>query len=150
MADLDQERTEQPTPKRLEEARKRGQVPRSTDLNAAAVVMVASAGLYFLGSSFAGDLLELMRSGLTLSREEALDENSILPALHATMLHALLACVPVLGLTLLAALLAPLTIGGWNISSEALMPQFSRLNPAAGFKRMFSARGLVELAKAFA
>ena len=45
MADLDQERTEQPTPKRLEEARKRGQVPRSTDLNAAAVVMVASAGL---------------------------------------------------------------------------------------------------------
>jgi flagellar biosynthetic protein FlhB len=150
MADLDQERTEQPTPKRLEEARKRGQVPRSTDLNAAAVVMVASAGLYFLGSSFAGDLLDLMRSGLTLNREVALDENSILPALHSMMLHALLACVPVLGLTLLAALLAPLTIGGWNISSEALMPQFSRLNPAAGFKRMFSARGVVELVKAFA
>src|SRR5687767_14350217 len=124
MADLDQERTEQPTQKRLDDARKRGQVPRSTDLNAAAVVLIASAGLYFLGSSVAGDLLELMRSGLTLSREQALDDSSMLPALHTTMLNALLACVPVMGLTLVAALLAPLAIGGWNISSEALMPQF--------------------------
>ena len=49
--DSDQERTEQPTSKRLEEARKQGQVPRSTELNAAAVMLLAGGGLYFMGAS---------------------------------------------------------------------------------------------------
>jgi flagellar biosynthetic protein FlhB len=67
----------------------------------------------------------------------------------ASALHALAACAPILGLTLAAALLAPLAIGGWNVAFGVIAPDFTRLSPMAGFGRMFSMRGAVELAKAF-
>src|SRR6185295_14131256 len=150
MAENDAERTEQPTQKRLEEARKNGQIPRSTDLNAAAVVLIAGGALHFLGRSLGSDLFELMRGGLTISRAQALDESSAISMFAASVQHALLACAPVLGLTLVAALLAPLTLGGWNLAFGTLTPDFSRLSPIKGIGRIFSMRGLVELVKAFA
>jgi flagellar biosynthetic protein FlhB len=64
--------------------------------------------------------------------------------------HGLMACAPILGLTLLVALLAPMLLGGWNLSFEALAPDFNRLNPLTGFGRMFSMNSAVNLAKAFA
>jgi flagellar biosynthetic protein FlhB len=145
-----QERTEQPTGKRLEEARKKGQVPRSSDLNAAAVMLLAGGALYFMGGRLGTQLYGLMRSGLSLTREDALDENRAVATFANELLHALLACAPVLGITLVAALAAPLAIGGWNLSFEVLAPDFNKLNPAAKLARMFSPRSAVELAKAFA
>jgi flagellar biosynthetic protein FlhB len=150
MAENDAERTEQPTQKRLEEARKNGQIPRSTDLNAAAVVLIAGGGLHFLGRGLGNDLFELMRGGLTISRTQALDESSAISMFAASLQHALLACAPILGLTLVAALLAPLSIGGWNLAFNTLAPDFSRLSPIKGLGKIFSMRGLVELVKAFA
>jgi flagellar biosynthetic protein FlhB len=150
MAENDAERTEQPTQKRLEEARKNGQIPRSTDLNAAAVVLFAGGALHFLGRGLGADLFDLMRGGLTISREQALDPSSAVSLFAASVQHALLAVAPILGLTLVAALLAPLSIGGWNLAFGTLAPDFSRLSPIKGLGRIFSMRGLVELVKAFA
>jgi flagellar biosynthetic protein FlhB len=65
-------------------------------------------------------------------------------------LHGALAMAPLLGLLLAAAVLAPLAIGGWTFSSEALTPNFERLNPVSGLARVFSVRGLIELGKALA
>ena len=68
MADTDnRDRTESPTQKRVEDARRRGQVPRSRDLGAAAVTLAGGLGLYSLGGLLGGRLLTLMRSGLQLS-----------------------------------------------------------------------------------
>ncbi|MBV9914658.1 MAG: flagellar biosynthesis protein FlhB [Sinobacteraceae bacterium] len=150
MAGNEQERTEQPTPKRLEKARQEGQVPRSSELSAAAVILAVGAGLHFLGGYMGGQLHGLMRASLTLSREQATDESLALATLAEELLHALIACAPLLGLTLLAALSAPMLLGGWNLSFTALAPNLGRLNPAEGFARMFAVRGLVDLAKAFA
>ncbi len=150
MADMAQERTEQPTAKRLEEARRRGQVPRSPELTAAAVVLLAGAGLHFFGGHIGAALHGFMRSSLSLSREQMLDESLLFPTLLAEGRQALLACAPLFGLTLAGALLAPLALGGWNLSFEALVPDFTRLSPLAGVQRIFSLRGLVELTKAFA
>ena len=150
MAGPDAERTERPTPKRLEEARKKGQVPRSPELNAAAVVLIAGAGLYLVGGVLGSSLFEMMRTHLALPREQALDETRLIPMLGASAWHVLAGCAPIFGLTLIAALLAPLSIGGWNLTFGVLAPDFTRLNPVSGFGRMFSTRGLVELAKAFA
>jgi flagellar biosynthesis protein FlhB len=150
MADEEMERTERPTPKRLEEARKNGQVPRSTELNTAAVVLIAGAGLHFMGHALGSSLFDMMRTNLSLSREQALDESQAISMFAASALHAMMACAPIFGLTLVAALLAPMAIGGWNLSFGVLAPDFTRLAPMAGFGRMFSMRGLVELAKAFA
>jgi flagellar biosynthetic protein FlhB len=143
------ERTELPTQKRIDEARKKGQIPRSIELNTAAVVLVAGGALYFLGGRLAGGLSDLMRTGLSIPREQALDESLAISGFGGSMLNALLTCAPLLGLTVIAALAAPLVIGGWNLSPGVLAPDFSRLSPLAGFRRMFSARGLVELSKAF-
>ncbi|HEY5807417.1 MAG TPA: EscU/YscU/HrcU family type III secretion system export apparatus switch protein, partial [Povalibacter sp.] len=145
-----QEKTESATPKRLEEARRKGQIPRSRDLSAAAVLMTGGVALSSLGSQIGGDLYAMMRRGLTITREQALDSSQMMPAFATAAGEGLMACVPVLGLLLLAALLAPLVLGGWSFSTESLMPQFNRLNPLAGVKRMFSSKSIVELMKALA
>jgi flagellar biosynthesis protein FlhB len=146
----DRERTESPTQKRLEDARAKGQVPRSRDLNAAAVVLAGGAGLMTLGSLIGGKMLAIMRDGLSLTNPEAFDGGEMLLRFGHSALQGALAIAPLLGLLLAAAVLAPLSIGGWTFSSEALVPNFSRLNPIAGFGRVFSLRGLIELAKALA
>ena len=143
-----QERTEQPTSKRLEQAREQGNVPRSTDLNAAAVMLLAGGGLYFMGGRLGLQLYQLMRTGLSISRADAIDEKRALATFSTDMVHTMLACAPILGLTLVAALAAPMAIGGWNVSFSALAPDFTKLNPVGGLQRMFSAKSAVELAKA--
>ncbi len=133
-----QDRTEQPTQKRLDEARRSGQVPRSRDLTTAAVVLIAGLGLRIAGSGMASGYVGLMKSALSLSREQVLDENRLLPELVALAWQGLIAAAPIMGLTMVAALLAPLAIGGWNMSFEALVPNFSRLNLVEGLKRLFT------------
>ena len=59
------EKTEEPSSKRLEEARKQGQVPRSTDLNTAAVLLLAGAGLRMMGGHLGVQLHDMMRAGLS-------------------------------------------------------------------------------------
>jgi flagellar biosynthetic protein FlhB len=145
-----QDRTEQPTQKRLEEARKSGQVPRSRELTSAAVVLVAGIGLRFSGAAMASGMAGLMKSGLTLSRDQVMDENRLLPDLVVLATQALVVAAPILGLTVVAALFSPLAIGGWNMSFQALAPNFSRLNPVEGLQRLVSVRGLTELLKAYA
>lgn len=150
MSESGQERTEQATPKRLEEARKRGQVPRSTELSTAAVTIAAAAAIYSLGKVSAGQFADLMRDALEISPERALDAQLMWPALRDNAARAIWIVLPILGATFIAALVAPIAIGGWNFSTEALIPQFSRLNPASGLGRMFSSRGMVELGKGIA
>lgn len=154
MADSDNspagERTEQPTAKRLEQAREQGQVARSSDLSAAAVLLLAAGGLELLGGWSGAQLHALMREGLSLSRERSLDESAAVGAFASLASHALYACAPLFALTVLAALAAPIALGGRGFHPQALVPDFSRLSPGAGFARMFSLNGAVELAKAFA
>ena len=145
-----QDQTEQPTQKRLDEARKSGQVPRSRELTTAAVVLAAGIGLRFSGAGMAAGYTGLMKAGLSLTREQALDENLLLPSLVALGWKALVVTAPILGLTLAAALLSPLAIGGWNLSFTAMVPNFERLNPIPGLRRMFSMRGVTELLKSYA
>jgi flagellar biosynthetic protein FlhB len=145
-----QERTEQPTARRIEQARERGQVPRSADLNAAVVVLAAGLALELFGGYGVGQMHALMRSGLALSRDQAMDESAALVSFSEAGVRALVACAPIWGLTILVAVVAPMALGGRRLAFQALAPDFTRLDPIAGFGRMFSVRGAVELAKAFA
>jgi flagellar biosynthetic protein FlhB len=71
-------------------------------------------------------------------------------ALGTAAAEGLWLSAPVLLAITLAAIIAPLALGGWSFSGQALMPQFSRMNPLEGVKRMFALRSLIELAKAMA
>src|SRR5688500_1909694 len=152
MADTenDQERTEQATPKRLEEARKKGDIPRSRDLSAAAVMMAAGIGLYLMGEHVGTGLSEMMRGALSIAPEALAYDDSMQRAFIDSAARAIWTCAPIFGLVMLAAAIAPLALGGWAFSPGAIAPDFARLSPAAGLKRMFSMQAVVELAKSLA
>lgn len=146
----DQERTEQPTSKREEDARRDGQVARSQEMSTCVVLVAAATALMLLGGRVGEALVAAMRHGLELTRSAALDESQLVPALSRQLFEVGLACLPIFGVVVLAVLIAPLAIGGWNFTTKALEPKFSRLDPIAGFGRIFSLRGFIELWKAFA
>jgi flagellar biosynthetic protein FlhB len=147
--DRDQ-RTEQPTPKRLQDARERGQVPRSRELAGTAVMVTGAATLLLAGPLLARGLVHAMQRSLTVPRAALDDVGSMFAALAAAATDAGLGLAPLLGAVLLVAGLAPLVMGGWVFSGEALGPDFSRMSPIAGLKRIFGLQGLVELGKALA
>lgn len=149
MADDDgEERTEQATAKRRREARERGQVARSRELSTMAAMLAASGALLLLGPSAARSLMEVMSKGLARVGSQALDQTGVLLALRDAMVDALMILAPFFAVMLIAALAASVALGGWSFSASALGFQWSRLNPAQGFKRMFSLHGLFELLKA--
>lgn len=141
------DRTEQPTQKRLDDARREGQIPRSRDLTAAAVMIITGIALMVMGEKLGAQLGEMMRSGLSVTRERAFDTNFLPSAFGELAVMAMLAVAPVMLLTMVAALGAPLALGGWSFSAGALAPDFTRLNPVTGFGRMVSLRSWVELGK---
>ena len=143
-----QDRSEQPTQKRLDEARRKGQIARSRELNTLAVTLVGTGGLLVFGGTLAQELMRLMRAGFVIERDALQDTGSMAQLLLASGSDALLSVAPFLLVLLVAAVLGPLGVGGWLMSAEALQPKFSRMSPLAGIKRMFSTRSLVELAKA--
>jgi flagellar biosynthetic protein FlhB len=145
-----QDKTEEPTPKRLQDAKEKGQVPRSRELNTTVVLMAGAAGIFMLGDGMGTRLSAMMRESLTFGHKLAFDSGAPLKVLADTLMSALGLVAPFLVLTFIAALVAPLLIGGWSFSMKAAAPKFSKLNPLKGMKRIFSARGLMELLKAVA
>ncbi|MBO3275765.1 flagellar biosynthesis protein FlhB [Pseudomonas schmalbachii] len=143
-----EDRTEEPTEKRRREAREKGQLPRSRELNTLAVLLAGAGGLLLYGAALGDSLLRLMRGSFQLSRETVMNSDSMLQLFATGGWLAAEGLWPILALLLVAALVGPIALGGWLFSSEALAPKFSRLNPLAGLKRMFSAKSLLELFKA--
>ena len=151
MAEKDaQERTERATPKKREDARRKGQVPRSVDLGAAAVTLAAAGALQLFGSAAAEGLAGMMARGLEVRGADLVYEDAMLRQLGESAALGLLAVLPLFGAMLVAALAAPALIGGWSFSAEALSFKGERLDPVAGIGRMFSLRSLVELVKSLA
>jgi flagellar biosynthetic protein FlhB len=146
----DLERTYPATPRRLEQARERGQVARSRELSTAAIAFAAALTLATLGPALWGQCAAIMRGGLTLDRAAAFDADRMTRTLSALAEGSVWAILPVLALTLVATLAAPLLLSGWVFSSKALVPDFQRLDPLRGLSNLLSKHSLVELVKAIA
>ena len=145
-----QDKTEDPTEKRKKDSRDKGEIARSKELNTLAIMLAGAGALLIFGGALAQDMMELMRMNFTLSREVILDQRSMGTFLLHSGQIALLAIQPVMITLLLAAFLGPISLGGWLFAAGSMAPKFSRMNPGAGLKRMFSAKALVELLKALA
>ncbi|MCC7549022.1 MAG: flagellar type III secretion system protein FlhB [Burkholderiales bacterium] len=146
--DSDLERTEPASQRRLEQARARGQVPRSPELTTFTVLITAGAGLLFLGGPLMHALTQIMRAGLTLDRGGAFDTSQLGVRLFIATADALIGLAPWFVLVAVAAIAASMSVSGWLFSFEALQPDFARLSPMRGLKRIFSLHGLIELGKA--
>ncbi|MFW0758816.1 flagellar biosynthesis protein FlhB [Pseudomonas sp. H11T01] len=145
-----QDKTEDPTEKRKQDSREKGEVARSKELNTLAVMLAGAGGLLIYGGALAQDLLEIMRLNFSLPREVLLNNGSMIQYLLHSGKIALMAVQPILTVLLIAAVLGPISLGGWLFAGSSLAPKFSRMNPASGLKRMFSSTALIELLKAFA
>jgi flagellar biosynthetic protein FlhB len=145
-----QEKTEEPTAKRLQDARRKGQVPRSRELNTMAVTMIGVVSLVAMSKQLGTSLSEMMSERFVLTRSEIFDVNSMLIHLGQSVGEMFLSLSPFFLAVILAAIFSSVILGGISFSSEALVPKLDKLSPLKGLKRTFSARGLVELLKAMA
>ncbi|MNZ87411.1 Flagellar biosynthetic protein FlhB [compost metagenome] len=145
-----QDKTEDPTEKRKKDAREKGEIARSKELNTVTVTLAGAGALLAFGGGMAQALMELMRSNFMLSREVITDERFMGIFLMAAGKTALITIQPVLLVLLVASVIGPVALGGFLFSGSLLQPKFSRMNPFAGIKRMFSVNALSELLKALA
>jgi flagellar biosynthetic protein FlhB len=145
-----QEKTEQATPKRKEEARNKGQVPRSRELTTMAMLLMAAIAMTFMGERMVVQLGEVMHLGLAVERAKIFDRWTAIELFGQALSLGIMLMVPFLALMVATALAAPVALGGWSFSTEALAFKFDKLNPVTGLKRIFAVRGVVELVKALA
>ncbi|WP_018869478.1 flagellar biosynthesis protein FlhB [Thioalkalivibrio sp. ALgr3] len=145
-----QEKTEEPTQKRLREAREKGQVPRSRELSTFLVLITAGIFMLFFGPTLGGQLANQTRARLDFEPKLAHDPDLLLPYLADQIFQTLMALLPLFGILMVAAVMAPILIGGANFSWQAAAPKASKLNPIKGLQRIFSWQGLMEFGKTLA
>ncbi len=146
----DQERTEAPSPQRLEKAREDGQVVQSRELATFVVLMTGGAGLWMMANSLGQTLSGIVRGSLDFDPAIARDSAFVMSKLSSLFFDAAFALAPFLILVVIATLASPLLLRGWLFSTKAIMPDFKRLNPLSGIKRIVSSQGLAELIKSLA
>jgi flagellar biosynthetic protein FlhB len=143
-----QERSEQPTAKRLTEARKKGQVARSRELNTLLVMLASALALWLLSGPAMSGMTSLFSEALSPSGD-VLKEAELVPThLMHVLLSALTLITPFLAITVVAALAGPALMGGLLFSADAIAFKADKLDPIKGLGRVFSTKGLVELVKA--
>ena len=147
--DSSADKSEEPTPKRLEKAREEGDTVRSKELNTTAILMTGAAGLLMFGPFMALQLEQVMRFNFAIPAG-ALQDEMMIAHLGDSVGSALLGLVPFFIMLLAAAILGPTMLGGWNFTWKAVAPKFNRMNPLSGMKRMFGPKALMELFKAVA
>ena len=146
--DSDLEKTEEPTGRRIEQAREQGQVPHSRELSTFLVLIVAGASFWMMGGWFMQRSMAIVQKGFIVESQYMRDPALMLPRLAEISGDALFAFSPLLALLLVAAILPPFFLNAWVFSPKALVPDLKRLNPISGFGRMFSWNSLMELGKA--
>ena len=145
-----QDRTEAATPKRIREAREKGQIPRSRELNTMAMMLAAAGVFIVMGASMIRDLIDFMGRSFTPTREHIFDIKALPSMFMDSILEVLGIITPFLAVMVVVAFFSSIAISGWNFSASALAFKWEKLDPVKGLGRIFAIRGLVELLKAAA
>ena len=143
----DQEKTEQPSAKRLQDAKKKGQVPRSRELNISLATL--GGGVLFLISlqQINESISNVFHTSFSISNRSMVNNAHLMKVFEETFPEALSSLSFLFCMLMAIVVFGPTLIGGWAFSAEALKVKFSKLNPLNGLKRMFGVNGLVELIK---
>lgn len=142
------EKSEQPTERRLQQAREKGQTPRSRELTTFMVLMTGAIGLLFYGRVLIINVTDIAREVFGSDRALLLDPTRAVSAMFSLVLDMLFLLAPLLAALGLVALLGPTLLGGWIFAPENAMPKLEKLDPLKGLKRLFGLQGLMELLKA--
>ncbi|MCG8413705.1 MAG: EscU/YscU/HrcU family type III secretion system export apparatus switch protein, partial [Pseudomonadales bacterium] len=142
-----QERTEEATPKRKRDVRKKGQVPRSKELTTFASLMGAGLGILVYGRFLLSTLNDFMSSSFVLDRSAIFNSGQILVSLEQSVLDVFFVLLPLLLMVFAAIAASSFALGGFLFAPSLAAPKWERLNIIKGFGRMFSLKSLIELIK---
>ena len=146
--DSGQEKSEEPTQKRLDDAKKKGQIARSRELNTFIMLIISAWLLMSQGGEVGQGLIELMQRNFHLSRAVIFEPLTTVVFFKQAMHDGLLLVVPLMLILTVTAIIAPIALGGWIFSMDSITPKFDKLDPIKGLPKLFSVNGLVELLKA--
>ena len=146
--DSGQEKSEEPTQKRLDDAKKKGQIARSRELNTFVMLIVSAWLLMSQGGQVGAGLITMMKNNFHVSREVIFEQLTTVVFLKQAMHDGLLLIVPLMAVLTVTAIIAPIALGGWIFNMETIAPKFDKLDPIKGLPKLFSVNGLVELLKA--
>lgn len=142
------EQTEKPTPKRRQEARSRGQVPRSTDLAGAVIFLAVVLVLNALGPSVMNGLGSSLRSYLEhIARHDDFNYSVMMTLFAQAGSGVVFAVLVVFAVAFVVGIVANIAQFGFLFTFQSIKPSFGKLNPINGFKTLLSKRSLVQLAK---
>ncbi len=141
-----EEKTEQPTAKKLRDARQKGQIAQSKDFNSVASLLAVFLVLSAMWGFFADNIFSFFYSTIELIQTPEMAATKF----AESFVFILQMSLPLLAVALVTGLAASYAQVGFLFTSEPLKPQFSRINPLKGLKNMFSSRALVELVKSVA
>ena len=149
MADSN-EKTEEPTSKKIADSRRKGQIARSKELSTALVLVASAVAFLMIGSQIASALFEVTQRTFTLSRDETYDFNHMFQAWGFAIETISLPVLFYMMIVTVAGIYGNIALGGYNFTWQSAAPKASKISPVAGFKRMFGMNSVVELLKAIA
>ena len=141
------EKTEQPTPKRLKDARDQGNIPRSRELSTAAVYGAVVVGIVAVSGHLATNGVDWMKRALQPDLRLLQHPMELFGHVGELLLGGLYVISPLLAIALLASFISPVLMGGLQWSGKAMAPKFSKLNPLAGLKRLYGPEAIAEFIK---
>lgn len=148
MADEDQEKTEEATQSRREEFRKRGQVAHSRELASALFLLAGAGSIFLLSKFFFLHIAEVFQYSFGADMVLAVRSGDVFTAMKLSGTKAFVLLAPVLGIALIIGVGSSVVQTGFLNVEDALSPNFDKLNPLEGFKRIFSLRTVMEAVKA--
>ena len=146
MADND-DKTEQPTGKKISDARNKGQVPRSKEAGTFFVLIGGVLSIWAFSSLLGSGLRQIIMNSFSLTRDQIYSVDEFRRIFVQNILSI---GIPIIGIALcvfVLAIIGNIMIGGYNFSKEALKPKFNKLNPVTGIGRIFSLNSIIELVK---
>lgn len=141
------DKTEEATPKKKSEARKKGQIPKSKEVNLSVTLVTSTILLLTLGGYIGNSLKNIMLAYLSTYQYTALDDNSIRNILYVAVYRVAITVLPFIVPIMILGVAANLLQTGFLVTGEPLQPKLSKLNPISGIKKIFSMRTVVELFK---
>jgi flagellar biosynthetic protein FlhB len=139
------ERTEQPTPRRLEKARKKGQVPESEELASIATLLALVAVMVLAGPGLLQWSITQVTQGLLCETRVFADNKSFLDFIEGKTTDLLLIVCPILIALFAGSALGSIAVSGLNFAPEAISLKFEQLNPVTGFEKLVNARSVIKL-----
>ncbi|ACA85917.1 flagellar biosynthesis protein FlhB [Shewanella woodyi] len=148
--DSSQEKTEEATPRRREQAREKGQVARSKELGTSAVLLASAVGFVMAGPGIAKALASIMTNLFTIDRAQVFDTNEMFLIWKFIGLELAFPILSLIAFLAVVSFIGNIVLGGITFSVKAFMPKPDKMSPVKGFKRMFGVQALVELTKGIA